>query len=989
MPTRATYRLETPTTYDIREQDDIFEFNVKFKITNIWKIWGDIKFDYNRKWVMIIKRDDYDLVTFKTPFDPQNKKVSKNSSDKEHFTDEFSQTIIVKNPKIFGYNAPFILRIEPRDTKNPTEPFQPGGNQVNEFFEIPITIQTTYKTLDEGITIAPMFSPSSLQFNNVSDDTKEFKLDIIAKSPNFIGSQIPFITGANLNYSPIIELEIGERFRDIISFTENGSSKISLFTKFFTSFSTQITDLSTSTNVKVRNPQKFGYDENVDIIYRIYSRYFNTQTLVHEEILPLNIQTIFEQQPNVNTGFINTGRQVVLFKGANDQDAQKYNISFTVQNWTSLINTEKDYEIEIRILNDTENLMTILDTGSKILTDEVKETFSIACEVLAPRTFDYDKQLQLQITLNQILPNSTRQRILQEQFPLHVSNKNVQLDPGINVILNNQQIVFSNIHEFRRLVNFNFTVSGIALNENHKFQIDYFDDNDNLFSVFDDDTKTKKFDADTNLSLSVIVTNPTILHYDEDIKLQFQILETVPNSNSQLIIFKKIFPINILTTYSTVKRAIFSGTQDIQISGLTLEPKVIGPEIDNEIFINTSIFEPSVKLTGTEIIFDQAETENKTLKLNISITGLSIGSVRLIVEENDSNLLSFENGLKDITYDIENIGSDISSVDIPILISNPFEEKYQKNVELIYIISDLIDEYSQRFTISVKSEYKFENFEQLFSSKIRSFTDQLKKSTEKLNSELLAQYNEISTITNDQFQTLNESLQNLDLNEIASILNLDQQFKALGDSLTILKHVETNIQEINVDIEKDNLEVFIYDILNNVEIQLNASEFGYSNGKFELSRFLEKGKYVISIRQKPYEIQSISISSIQLIGNYSLISTSTLLNYDISNEVLRTEDGNEFLIIGNSPNSLLVLGEVLSNENGKIIKNLFDSVSYILNVFNYEIDDLGAVFLNKKVTEKLQKNEKLETIYDIDDQTILYKLRTLTDQNKIETRMKE
>lgn len=988
MPTKAKYTLTTPSEFNIKEQDQSFEFVCRFEIDNIWKIWGDNQKVYNRKWVMIIKRDDYNLLSFKTPYDPQTKNISTPSDKKEGFSDVFSQILLIKNPYIIGLDSSFILRIEARDKDDASKPFLPTKKAEPEFYEIKISIKTLYKTIDDFI-INPIPTPNILSFQNVADEDKTFKLDILASTKNFVSNSY-IINNTLIPFSPIIELEIKSDFASIVSFPDNGTNKISLFTAFLTNIINKETDLSTSVNIKIKNPKKFGYSEDIILLYRIYSRYFNTQTLVHEQELPITVTTLFEQFPETNTGFINTGRELILFNGANDRENKQYDISFNLQNSNSLVNDESDYEISVKIIDDTDNLISIIDTDSKSIMLDIQDTYSIACDVVSPKTFDYDKQIKIQVILNKIENNSSRTKILQEEFPLTITNKNVQINDQIVASLNVNSIVFSNIHEFRRTVNFIFSTSGITFTDNHKIKIDIYNDKDNLFSVFDDDTKGMEFIAESSLTIPMIITNPTILHYDEDIQLQFLILETTPESNSVLTIYKKVFPINVLTTYNTVKRAIFNGEYDVNISGLELEQKPVGPEIENEIFINTEIFQPVVKITGTDILFDSSVTDNKTINIKLSITGLSIGSVEIRISET-SDLVFFENGLKSIKYDIESNTENVIDAEIPVLVINPFKENFNENIQLMYIVSDLIDEYSQVFYLNIKTSYTITDLQNYFTSKVNTFSSQLKQLTDKLSTDIVDQYNQISLISQDQFQQLNSSILSLDFNELSNSLKLKEQFLALENSLTLMKHINTNIQYLqNYDVTKDDIIVYVYDVSNDVETQLNSTDYEYADKQFTIGKMLEKGRYILKLQQKETLIQDINILTTSVIGNFTLITTSALLNFDLTNTILKTLDNKEYLVISNSPQSLLILGEAnIENEPGKIIKNLFIEESYILNITFYDIDDVSAVFLNKKITQKLDSKSKSEIVYDTNNQDILFKLKYITDSANKETRTKE
>lgn len=939
----------------------------------------------------IFHGDDYDI-SRRYHFELEDKSLSsilifsqedsyndKNPSEKfittakEGRYDEPSAKVILKNPKQIDSELKINIKV--------TAVAKGNSSLKRDVAVIPLTLYTSYRKLDFAepkITI----SPSKIIFDIIENVTKDQILNISTEDlSKYIN---PLYSGSTL----YLNLEIKNDVDNLLSF-KNGTKLLQLIhisNKKFANYN----DI-----IKIKNPNKFGYSSDVTILYSLYRKDNSPSNpsgiKIYETELPLSVATKFEDKSDINIDVKLYSSQSINFKTSNEED-KKYNLSFDITNKKSFT---PNNILEIRLVSDDDNYINFTDTGNNILeVEDIANTdLNYILEVINPKKANYNKNIKLQFTIFSIADNGSRNPIFKKSFDFFITNINANLDNKLNInLINDNSIIFSNMHEFRRNINYDFEIQNISTLTNTDtayIEIQILDDVDNLFGVFDNDTKTLVVDLNSKINVLFTLTNPTQLNYNKSLNIKTSIIEFTTDGTQKVYLYSKLIPINIITTYTSKRRAIFKGEKDILISNVNLDPKIIKTTIDNEIFFNQETFSPSITFSNDDaIIFDNENTLTKDITISASISGLLEGGITFYINPSDEKLFTFENGLRQIDFDLIGDINELSNIEFIMTVKNPFQLNYNKSFELLYSIDDTIDVYSNKFVFNIQTTYSPTSISAWIINVAGLITKDIKTNLDEMTSSTTEQVQALEAINQTTFDNINKSLSAFDQESLINSLNLETLFKNIESIIkadnTFLDLVLQEIDQQDISINDIEINLYKEDILFNT---IDYNKISFRNDILQINDLvLDKGSYSLEIYPKNKIVKILNIDSVINSNTYTILKFKNNINFDYSGYKLKYNH-QLFDIISNNNNEMLIFGYLIFDESITVVDiytNKFEPIYFYLNVTNYDIDDVGAVFLNKKITD-IKNN--IEQIYDIDDKNILFELKYITENN-IQTRTK-
>lgn len=903
----------------------------------------------DRHYIFEIIDDTNNLCSFKS-----NGTKKYTSEKKENIYDSFTTDIIVKNPNIIGFysTATIIVKINPAGKENHTF----------EYTRIPLVIKQTQDPKTVTFTPKIKLLNDKLTLNTTANlpSTLKFSLDPLAK----------FIDKGQIIY----EIKIKDDKDNLVSFSSVSGSN-SLVLDNGKTIRNHITNVATTfeESVIIRNPNINNYDVDLNLEYSIFyslnsadivtlSQFSNIWT----ETFPLNLKTNYN---NIITFALVSSHQV------NFQDTTTkntiYKLSVNVNNF-SLLN-KNDYEVQLKIENDADNLFSFSPNQTKQEISSLIPTIQFDCKVLNPKVENYSKTLQLRTSIYDV--RTGRKLFYEELLPITVSFLKEISNSALNVFPSFTQYIFKDIHVFRTQEINSFDIQGyttLSPEKNYSLDLDIVQDTRNLVA-FPKNYSTKKLSTIIDKPQIPIVfefTNPTELNLKNTIIYRATLAEN--NDLGKVIQYSKLIELPIATTYSTDVRTIFNGENNVHVSDVIITPSMIISERENEVFLNLYNILPEFILTDTTFILNDANVLNQVFDLNITITGLNKGNAIFKVED---KLVFFENGEKKIQYDVDTTNN-ILAIKGKLTIQNPFKENYEKIFELLVSVSDGIEQYTKKFNLTYKTTYTIPKTEQYIKDIVSKINSDTLVITQKYNLLYDGFKSSLENISQDTFTVLNESIKSLDLTVALNTINFPVLFNTLSNSIQIERYKPIELHELEINVIPTCI-VSITNLEDNVVTIIDSKNYLITDMGLTLIDYnLNKGKYILHIEAKNEKILDVVIDRVNSKTDYSVAKITGNLTESYQNQLLYV-DGNLHFILFNTKNELYVMGDVTQGDLTYIQTNVFDPIEIYLTVNNYELDDMGAIFLNKKITDLVNK---IETYYD-EKNNVIFTVKTERIQN--------
>lgn len=541
-----------------------------------------------------------------------------------------------------------------------------------------------------------------------------------------------------------------------------------------------------------------------------------------------------------------------------------------------------------------------------------------------------------------------------------------------------------------------FSLTGLIQNELIDFSssaykgeliISISGDNDNVLFLENKETvQSYLFEQEIDepkIEFNFVIENPLQINYDKTFDINYLIkytnlTGTVENISST----GNTFQINVQTTYSLQNR--YMAQNDVNIGILNLTPFIETSEIERGVYIPTINYKPNINFINTfNIILDDPSEKVRQFDISFTITGLKTATIKLEVGNTD-NLIMFDGGDISVEYDLDSNDS-INTLSIPIYIVNPLKENYSKEFDLLFSIFDGIDTYAEIFRFNLSTNYSLtqEVLREIIQKFVRENVAQLQKSISSLESSLNTVNESLISLDNNLLESINKSLTTVNVGLLTSTINnsVSAIFSDLTQSIAIDKYLQFNIYQEDISrIAKQYINIILLNIITNEKIQLSDSDFDVSNGKIVLNRVLASGRYVMTIEQKNDIVDEYAIKSINTLNNFSVLYPDRKIDKNYSNQKIKVKSNGDYYHIVYNTNDFFVVFPLYtdSNENIYTVHNLFDKQYFDLNISTYDINDVGSVFFNKKVTNRSTGEEQ---IFDDSGKKIVYDIIYTKDGN--------